>query len=60
MKTLVSIAIVLSTLFAPVFAQPTTTESGVKVAKKKEQKPQSKPAAPAQKKAEPKKPADKK
>lgn len=56
MKTLVSFAIVLSTLFAPLFAQPTTTQSGVKVAKKKEKKAEAQP----KKKAEPKKSADKK
>ena len=56
MKTLVSFAIALSTLFTPVFAQPTTTESGVKLAKKKEKKAEAVP----KKKAEPKKSATKK
>lgn len=56
MKSLVSFAIVLSTLFTPLLAQPTTTQSGVKVAKKKEKKAE----APTKKKAAPKKSADKK
>lgn len=56
MKTILSFAIAISTLFTPAFAQPTTTPSGVKVAKKKEKKSE----APPKKKAEPKKSADKK
>jgi hypothetical protein len=55
MKTLLlSLALVLN---APAFsAEPATTPSGVKVAKKKEKKAE----APPKKKAEPKKSADKK